>query len=41
MWEKLGHKGFIAQEKWPRFEERYIDDKIEFAEEMSAKLMYD
>ena len=41
MWEKLGHKGFIAQEKWPRFEERYIDDKIEFAEEMSAKLISD
>ena len=41
MWENLGKKSFISLEKWPKFEERCINDKIEFGEEMSAKLISD
>ena len=41
LWEKLGKKGFTSLEKWPKFEERYINEKIEFGEEMSARLISD
>ncbi len=34
MWEKLGNKNFLALQKWPKYNERYIDDELEFTEEL-------
>jgi len=34
MWEKTGRKGFVSLEKWPSYDERKIDEKAEFLEEM-------
>ncbi len=33
LWEKIGNKGFISLEKWPEFDEKKIDKKMEEAEE--------
>jgi len=33
MWEKLGNKKYVSLAKWPSFNEKYIDDKLEYAEE--------
>jgi len=33
MWENLGNKKFVSLASWPNFNEKYIDDNLEFAEE--------
>jgi leucyl-tRNA synthetase len=32
MWEKLGNKGFISLEKWPKFDEKKISEELEQAD---------
>ncbi len=34
IWEMLGHKGFVSQEKWPKIDESKIDLKAEAAQEL-------
>ncbi|MFQ5474504.1 MAG: leucine--tRNA ligase [Candidatus Nanoarchaeia archaeon] len=41
MWEKLGHKGFISNESWPKFDESKIDLAAEEAEEMVYRTLSD
>ncbi len=41
MWEKLGKKGFISLERWPKFDEKKIDEKAEQMDEMISDVMAD
>ncbi len=41
MWSQLGHKDFIVQVQWPKYEEKFIDDEIEFIEDATQSLMSD
>ncbi|MFC1696718.1 leucine--tRNA ligase [Nanoarchaeota archaeon] len=35
LWEKLGNKEFISQQKWPKFDESKIDEKSEAMEDIA------
>jgi leucyl-tRNA synthetase len=41
MWEQLGHKEFISVSAWPKFDEKLIDDEIEFGEEAAESVLAD
>jgi len=41
LWEKLGNKGFISQEKWLVADKKKIDEKTEAAEDMLAVVRKD
>jgi len=41
LWNKIGNKGFISQAKWPKFDEKKIDEKFEKAEKESDGLVGD
>ncbi|MBW2974793.1 leucine--tRNA ligase [Candidatus Woesearchaeota archaeon] len=41
LWEKLGNKGFCSLEKWPSYDEKKIDVKVDAAEEAIHKVMSD
>jgi len=41
LWEKIGNKGFLSLESWPKIEEKKIDDKFEKAEEFTEKVVSD
>jgi len=41
LWRKLGNKGFISLEKWPKVNLKKIDDKFEKQDEMVSKLKSD
>ncbi len=41
LWEQLGHKKFISSEPWPKYNEKYINDEIEFGEALADMLMFD
>ena len=41
LWSKLKHKKFISLEKWPKFEEKEIDDKLEETEKLFEKTIED
>ncbi|MCH7567949.1 MAG: leucine--tRNA ligase [Nanoarchaeota archaeon] len=41
MWEKLGNRGFVSLEKWPKFDKKKIDDKLEEIENQINKLIDD
>jgi len=41
LWNKLKHKNFISLEKWPKFEEKEIDDKLEETEKLFEKTIED
>jgi leucyl-tRNA synthetase len=41
LWEKLGHKGFISLEKWPVFDAKKINAKVEASEELYEKIRKD
>ena len=34
LWEKIGMKGFISQERWPEYDDSLIDEEALFGEEM-------
>ena len=39
MWERLGHSGTIAYEKWPEFDEsKCVDDEVELAVQINGKV---
>jgi len=41
MWHEIGNKPFISIEKWPEYDERKIDEEIEFAEQFVEKTIFD
>lgn len=41
LWGKLGGKGFVSVAKWPVFDEKKIDDKLEEAEKQVEKTVDD
>jgi leucyl-tRNA synthetase len=41
LWEKIGNKGFISLEKWPKYDKKKIDVKIEAQEEVIGKTISD
>ncbi len=41
LWEKLGNKGFVSIEKWPKFDNKKIDVKLEAADELIDKTVAD
>jgi leucyl-tRNA synthetase len=41
LWAKLGNKGFISLEKWPVFDKKKIDIKLEAGEELYEKIRKD
>ncbi len=41
LWEKLGNKPFCSLEKWPKYDEKKIDNKLEAAEEVVSKTIAD
>ncbi len=41
LWEKLGHKDFICKEKWPKFDEKLIDEEAEYEDEILDTLRQD
>jgi leucyl-tRNA synthetase len=41
LWEKLGNKPFISLAKWPSYDEKKIDAKIEAGEELYDKIRKD
>ncbi|MCK4521460.1 MAG: leucine--tRNA ligase [Nanoarchaeota archaeon] len=41
LWEKLGNKSFISLEKWPGYDEKKIDLKIEASEEAVSGIVSD
>ncbi len=41
LWEILGGKGFVSLEKWPEFNEKKIDDKLEETEKQKEKVIED
>ncbi len=40
-WEKLGRKGFVSSAEWPSADEKLIDERVEFAEEIVVKTSED
>ena len=41
LWEKLGSKGFISLEDWPKVDEKKIDENLEKKEKLVDKLVED
>ncbi|MCK5283181.1 MAG: leucine--tRNA ligase [Nanoarchaeota archaeon] len=41
LWEKIGNKPFISMERWPKYDEKKIDVKIEVQEEVIEKTISD
>jgi len=41
LWEKIGNKGFISLTKWPKFDKKKIDDKLEEQESQIEKVIED
>ena len=41
VWEKLGNKPFVSTEKWPKFDPKKIDEKAEYSEDFSEKVLGD
>jgi len=41
LWEKLGKKNFVSLEKWPKFDKKKIDEKVEAAEEIVENTISD
>ena len=41
LWEKLGNKNFISLEKWPEFDEKKINEKLEKQEKYVENLIND
>jgi leucyl-tRNA synthetase len=41
LWEKLGNKNFISLEKWPKYDEKKIDENLEKQEQLVEKLISD
>ncbi len=41
IWEKIGEKGFVSLSKWPKVEEREIDEEAEKKEEIILNLLED
>jgi len=41
LWSKLKHEKFISLEKWPEFDEKEIDDKLEETEKLFEKTIED
>ena len=38
LWEKLGNKNFISLEKWPKYDEKKIDENLEKQEQFVKKI---
>ena len=41
LWEKLGKKNFVSLEKWPKFDKKKINEKVEAAEEIVENTISD
>ncbi len=41
LWEKIGNKGFISSEEWPKPEEKKIDDKFDKQDQARDKIVSD
>ncbi len=41
LWEKMGNKGFVVLEDWPKVDEKKIDENIEKAEQAGEKTVSD
>ncbi|MBA7691520.1 hypothetical protein ES703_100065 [subsurface metagenome] len=41
LWEKIGNKGFISLEKWPKVDKKKIDENLEKREQIAEKLIRD
>lgn len=41
LWEKLGNKSFVSLEKWPEFDEKKINEKLEQQEKIVDSLIND
>jgi len=41
LWEKLGQKGFVSLVKWPKYDIKKIDVKVEALDELIEKTVYD
>ncbi len=41
IWSELGNKGFASTEKWPKFDQKKIDEKAEYAEDFVEKVVCD
>lgn len=41
LWEKIGNKGFISLEEWPKSEEKKIDDKFDKEDQAKDKIVSD
>lgn len=41
LWEKIGNKGFVSIDKWPSYDEKLIDDSIDFADKYMNNLVSD
>jgi len=41
IWEKLGNKGFVSLQKWPKPDAKKIDEKAEYLEELGDKTVSD
>src|SRR3989344_1732744 len=41
MWEKIGNKKMVIEQKWPEFDEKKIDEKFDKAEEASLRVVSD
>ena len=41
LWERIGNKGFISLEKWPKVDESKIDETFDKTEELTEKLVGD
>tara|TARA_Y100000310_G_scaffold161721_1_gene161623 strand:+ start:5868 stop:8327 length:2460 start_codon:yes stop_codon:yes gene_type:complete len=41
LWEKIGNKNFISLEKWPKYDEKKIDENLEKQEEAVEKIISD
>ncbi|MBN2052390.1 leucine--tRNA ligase [Candidatus Woesearchaeota archaeon] len=41
LWEKIGNKDFISIAKWPAYDEKKIDEKLEAGEELYEKIRKD
>ncbi len=41
IWEKIGNKGFLSLEKWPKADEKKIDEKMERQDQNIDKLIRD
>jgi leucyl-tRNA synthetase len=41
LWEKIGNKGFVSLEKWPKTDEKKINENLEKEEKMIENLIED